>query len=248
LLDLAPLPPTFYTNLPDMAELILCGYSPLLITRPADWNARIRITGSWIPGPLEGWQPENELVEFLQAGPAPIYIGFGSASSYQPVATVEMVAEALAQIGQRAILLVDPDAYRTHKLSDTLYLTTGTAHDWLFPQMQAIVYHGGAGTTAASLRAGVPALVVPFIAEQKFWGTQVARIGVGPRPISRMQLTAPRLARALQTLLHNSAMRRRAREIAAHLRYEQGVAQAIQAINTLERPEPAASFSNRQAR
>jgi UDP:flavonoid glycosyltransferase YjiC (YdhE family) len=234
LFNLPPLPDSFYTNLPDASELILCGYSSLLLPKPADWSEKIHLTGFWTLGHQEGWQPESELVDFLRAGPAPIYIGFGSMRSYQPVETVELVEEALRQIGQRGILLVDSDVYHTHRQSNTLYLTTETAHDWLFPQVQAIVHHGGAGTTVASLQAGQPIVTVPFIAEQFFWGTLVARAGVGPYPIDRTQLTAKKLAQRLEMVLHNTAMKCKARELGERLSDEKGAEQAVKAINSLE--------------
>ncbi|HET8842028.1 MAG TPA: glycosyltransferase [Ktedonobacteraceae bacterium] len=234
LLNLPPLSPSFYTRLPDAAKLILCGFSSLLVSKPVDWNEKICLTGFWMLKHHEAWQPENELVDFLHAGSTPIYIGFGSMRSYQPVETVEIVEEALTQIGQRGILLVDPNVYSTQKRSDTLYLTTGTAHDWLFPRMQAIVHHGGAGTTAAGLQAGVPAIVVPSIADQWFWGSQVARIGAGPQPIDRMQLTAKKLAEQLARLLQNPGMRQKAKAISAHLGRENGVVQAVKTMNAIE--------------
>lgn len=236
LFNLPPLPSSFYTNLPDVAELILCGFSSLLVPKPADWSEKIRLTGFWMLKHPEAWQPESELVKFLRAGSAPIYIGFGSTRSYQPVETVEMVEEALIRVGQRGILLTDPDAYSTQKRSDTLYLTNDIPHDWLFPQMQTIVHHGGAGTTATGLQAGVPTVVVPFVADQGFWGSQVARTGTGPRPLSRLQLTAKKLAERLDAVLHNLEMRQRAREMGTQLRSENGVDQAVKAISTLGAP------------
>lgn len=233
LFNLSPLTRSFYAHLPDMSNLILCGYSSLLVPKPVDWSEKIRVVGFWMLKHQEAWQPESELIDFLHAGSVPLYIGFGSMSSYHPVETVEMVEEALTRLGQRGILLVDPDTYRTQKRSDTLYLTNGVAHDWLFPQMQAVVHHGGAGTTAASLRAGVPTIVVPSITDQWLWGYQVARTGAGPRPISRKQLTTKKLVERLGAALCNPEMRQRAREIGAHLRCENGVDQAVQVINTL---------------
>jgi sterol 3beta-glucosyltransferase len=234
LFNLPPLTDSFYNSLPDAVELILCGYSSLLVSKPSDWSEKIRLSGFWMLKHQEDWQPEKELVDFIHAGSPPIYIGFGSMRSYQPVETVELVEEALIRTGQRGILLVDPDAYSTQKRSDRLYLTNETAHDWLFPQMQAIVHHGGAGTTAASLQAGVPTIVVPSFGEQVFWGSQAARLGVGPRPISRTQLTAKKLAERIEAVLRNSNVKQRASEIGRYLRSENGVDQAVEAVNALE--------------
>lgn len=233
LFDLPPLARSFYATLPDVADLILCGYSSLLVPRAADWGAKIHTTGFWVPRSQEAWQPERELVDFLDAGSAPVYIGFGSMSPYHPIETVEMVEQALTQIGQRGILLVDPSAFSAQKRSDILYLTHGTAHNWLFPRVQAIVHHGGAGTTAAGLRAGIPTIIVPFISDQWFWGYQVAHAGAGPRPISRKRLTAKKLAEKLDAVIHDQEMKRKARELGIKLSSENGVDQAVKAIETL---------------
>ncbi len=234
LYNLPPLPRSFYATLPNITDLVLCAYSPLLLPKPADWSAKIHITGFWTLKHQETWQPESALAAFLHAGPSPIYIGFGSMSPYHPAETVEMVEKALTQIGQRGILLVDKGAYTTQKYSDALYLSNDVAHDWLFPQMQTIMHHGGAGTTAASLLAGVPTIIVPYISDQWFWGNQVFHVGAGPQPISRKQLTTKKLAEKLNATIHNQEMRQKAKEIGTRLRNENGIEQAVKAINTFE--------------
>ena len=233
LYNLPPLPRSFYATLPGIADLVLCAYSSLLISRPADWSKNIHVTGFWTLPHQETWQPESDLVAFLQAGSAPIYIGFGSMNPYHPTETIAIVEAALTQIGQRGILLVDKDVSLSQKHSDILYLTNNVAHDWLFPQMQAIVHHGGAGTTAASLQAGVPTVIVPSISDQWFWGYQVARIGVGPRPISRKNLTTQNLVDRLNTALKNQGMRQKAREMGARIKSENGVEQGVKLMNML---------------
>ena len=105
-------------------------------------------------------------------------------------------------------------------------------HDWLFPQVAAVVHHGGAGTTAAGLRAGVPSINIPFFGDQPFWGQRVADLGVGPQPIPRKQLTVERLAQALQTAIHDSAMRQRARVLGEQIQSENGVQRAVEIIQT----------------
>ena len=93
---------------------------------------------------------------------------------------------------------------------------------WLFPRVAAVVHHGGAGTTSAGLRAGVPSVVVPFFGDQPYWGQRVADLGVGPAPIPRKKLTAERLAQAIQTAVTDQAMRGRAAELGAKIRAEDG--------------------------
>ena len=234
LYHLPPLSRNFYATLPDIADLVLCAYSPLLLPRPSDWSKNIYVTGFWTLQHQEGWQPESDLVSFLHSGSVPIYIGFGSTNSYQSTETIGMVEAALTQLEQRGILLVDKNVARSQQRSSLLYLTNGVAHDWLFPQMQAIVHHGGAGTTAASLQAGVPTIIVPSISDQWFWGYQVARIGVGPHPLNRKNLTTQGLVERLSTTIHDQQMRQRAKEFGAYIQKENGVEQAVHLLNTLD--------------
>ena len=161
--------------------------------------AHIHLTGYWfIPAEADqDWTPPPAVQEFLQQGPAPIYIGFGSMSSRKPVETTHLILQALAQTGQRAILLSGWNGLAAERLPATALVVESIPHDWLFQHVAAVVHHGGAGTTAAGLRAGVPSIVIPFFADQPFWGQRVADRGVGPRPIPRQQLTAARLAYAL---------------------------------------------------
>jgi len=108
-------------------------------------------------------------------------------------------------------------------------------HTWLFPRMAAVVHHGGAGTTAAGLRAGVPSVVIPFFGDQPFWGQRVAALGVGPAPIPRQKLTADALAQAIQRATTEETMRRKAAELGAKIRAEDGVSEAIRQIEHLDK-------------
>jgi UDP:flavonoid glycosyltransferase YjiC (YdhE family) len=114
-----------------------------------------------------------------------------------------------------------------------------TSHDWLFPRVAAVVHHGGAGTTAAGLRAGVPSILVPFFGDQPFWGNRVHSLGVGPAPIPRSKLSVERLAQAIQEATTDTRMRQRAADLGVKIRAENGVANAVkiiqnQAIQRLE--------------
>ncbi len=103
-------------------------------------------------------------------------------------------------------------------------------HGWLFPRVAAVVHHGGAGTTAAGLRAGRPTVVVPFFADQPFWGDRVHALGVGPRPIPRKELTAERLAAAIRQAAGAEGLRARAAALGARIRAEDGVGQAVRVV------------------
>jgi UDP:flavonoid glycosyltransferase YjiC (YdhE family) len=101
---------------------------------------------------------------------------------------------------------------------------------WLFPRVAAVVHHGGAGTTAAGLRAGVPSVLVPHFGDHAFWGRQVKRLGLGPEPIPRQRLTAEKLRAAIASAVTDEPMRARAAALGARIRTEDGLGQAIEAI------------------
>ncbi len=212
---------------------ILYGFSPAVIPPAPDWGAATHVTGYWFLDPAEDWTPPPALVEFLGAGPPPVYVGFGSMSDRDPEATAALVVQALARAGQRAILLAGWGGLRPTDLPASVYMLDSAPFSWLFPRVSAVVHHGGAGTTAAGLRAGVPSVVIPFFADQFFWAQRVSDLGVGPQPIRRRQLTVDRLARALHTATADAAMRQRAATLGATIQAEDGVARAVAIIGGL---------------
>jgi len=213
---------------------ILYGYSPAVIPPPPDWDSHKHVTGYWFLDSANDWTPPADLMNFLQAGTPPIFIGFGSMSTRNPEAFTHTLVQALAQTGQRAILLAGWGGLGTIDLPETIFKLDAAPFGWLFPRVAAVVHHGGAGTTSAGLRAGVPSIIVPFFADQPFWGRRVADLGAGPAPIPRKQLTADRLAQAIQTAVTDGAMQRRAAEIGAKIRAEDGIARAVEVIEQVE--------------
>jgi sterol 3beta-glucosyltransferase len=207
----------------------LYGFSPSVIEKPADWK-NTEVTGAWFLEAEADWTPPAGLVSFLAQGPAPVYIGFGSMGSRNPEATADLVLQAIAQTGQRAILQSGWGGLASENLPENVFIVNSVPHTWLFPQMAAIVHHGGAGTTAASLRAGVPSIVVPFFGDQPFWGQRVADLGVGPAPIPRKKLTVGRLAQAIQTAMDDPGMRRRSAQLGAKIQAEDGLARVVETI------------------
>jgi UDP:flavonoid glycosyltransferase YjiC (YdhE family) len=157
-------------------------------------------------------------------------------SDRHPEATAALVVQALARAGQRAILLAGWGGLRPTDLPASVYMLDAAPFSWLFPRVAAVVHHGGAGTTAAGLRAGVPSVVIPFFADQFFWAQRVYDLGVGPQPIRRRQLTVDRLARALHTATADAAVRQRAAALGATIRAEDGVARAVAIITVATSP------------
>jgi UDP:flavonoid glycosyltransferase YjiC (YdhE family) len=133
---------------------------------------------------------------------------------------------AVSMTGRRAVVLTGWGGVHPAALPREILAVDWVPFDWLFPRMAAVVHHGGAGTTAAGLRAGVPTIIVPFFLDQFFWGRRVFELGVGPRPIPRRRLAADTLATAIRVAT-DSDMRGRAAALGARIRAENGVARAV---------------------
>ncbi|MGK7903713.1 MAG: glycosyltransferase [Hormoscilla sp.] len=203
-------------------------FSPSVIPKPDDWLSRAYVTGYWFLDRPSDWQPPKELVDFIAAGSPPISIGFGSMSDLEAKALTQLVLNALTQTGQRGILLTGWGGLSNIDLPDNVFKIDSVPHDWLFPQMAAVVHHGGVGTTAAVLRAGVPSIIVPFAVDQPFWGRRVASLGVGTSQIPRKDLTAEKLVAAIRTATGDEDMKDRARVLGEKIRSEDGVARAVE--------------------
>lgn len=209
---------------------ILYGYSRHVIPIPADWNDSMHVTGFWPLEPQTGWKPPAELVNFLESGPPPVYIGFGSMVHRKPEEVSEMVVQALSRTGRRGVISSGWGGIGKGTLPNSVFPIGPIPHGWLFPRMAAVVHHGGAGTTAAGLRAGVPAVVTPFFGDQPFWGERIHALGVGPKPIPRPRLTADNLAQAINTAVSDSGMAGRATRLGERIRAEDGIGRAVEIL------------------
>ncbi|GII02842.1 glycosyltransferase [Planobispora takensis] len=202
---------------------VLCGVSPVVVGRPADWPPYVHLTGYW---PLERpWSPPPELEVFLKDGPPVVYAGFGSMAPADPGATAETVVAALRAAGVRGVLQGLP-----YGGADDMFVIGEADHAWLFPRVAAVVHHGGAGTTGTALRAGVPGVICPFFSDQPFWGARVAALGAGPVPLPVRRLTAEALAARVAAAVRDGGMRAAAARLGERLRAEDGVARACDAL------------------
>jgi sterol 3beta-glucosyltransferase len=209
---------------------MLSAYSPAILPHPADWPEHAHLTGYFFLETAADWQPSPELLAFLEAGAPPVYIGFGSMAGRNPERLAGVVVDALAQSGQRGLLLTGWGGLRAEALPANVFVADAVPHRWLFPRMAAVVHHGGAGTTAEGLRAGVPSIIVPFAFDQSFWGERVRAMGLGPSPILQKKLTAERLASAIQIAVSDAGMAQRARVCGEAIRGENGVAGAVKLV------------------
>lgn len=212
---------------------LLYPYSAHVLPVPPDYPPHVHVTGYWFLEQQEDWQPSTTLQRFLDAGKPPIYIGFGSMSGTRGKERAEIVVEALTRTGQRGLLASGWGGLQADHLPESILMLENVPHEWLFPKMQAVVHHGGAGTTAAGLRAGKPTIICPFIADQPFWGNAIQRLGVGPKPIPQKQLTVENLSQAITTVANDQAMSQRAAKIGQEIRAEDGTANATHVIESL---------------
>lgn len=208
---------------------LIYGFSPLLVPPAPDWPANHHVAGPWILGGQARWAPPPELRRFLAAGDPPVAIGFSSVRESHPDALARLIADALRQAGLRGILLAGWSGLLSRELAPELICLPEAPHEWLYPQMAGIVHHGGAGTTAVALRAGIPSLAVPFGVDQPFWGRRIAELGAGPPPLDRRRLSADRLAERL-VRLGDLGLRVAAAELGERMRREDGVGAAVALI------------------
>jgi UDP:flavonoid glycosyltransferase YjiC (YdhE family) len=216
-----------YVRAYDKEVPVIYGLSPEVMPGPDDWGEQIHVTGYWFQDTKDDWKPSQALCDFLDAGKPPVYIGFGSMSNKNPKATTAIMIDSLKQTGQRGIIYSGWAGLKAEKLPEDIFLLDYAPHDWLFPRMAAVVHHGGAGTTGAGLRAGIPSAVVSHMADQPYWGRRVHELGVGAPLIRRHELSTERLAENIRLMLSDTATQTRAADLGKRIRQENGVANAV---------------------
>ncbi|RSM70846.1 glycosyltransferase [Actinoplanes sp. ATCC 53533] len=211
---------------------VLHAVSPAVLPRPADWPATAQVTGYWfadsppatvsvVPG-LDALAPAGDDEPL-------VFVGFGSMTGPDPIATTQLVVQALRMAGVRGVIAGGWGGLQ-EVAAPEVFLAGEVPHEVVFPQVAVIVQHGGAGTTAAAVRAGRPQVVCPFVGDQPFWGRRLQQLGVAPEPIDQRRLSAPRLAAAIREAIDEPAMIGAARRLADQVRAENGVATAVDVL------------------
>jgi len=208
----------------------LYGFSPSVLPAPRDWPPTHIVTGYWFLDESRGWTPPPALERFLSSADPPLYIGFGSMGFGRN--TFEVVDRALELSGLRAVISAGGGAgpLLPARASGRMFLLEDAFHAWLFPRVTAVMHHGGAGTTAEGLRAGVPSIIFPQAVDQYFWAERIARLGAGPRPVGRRDFNPAALARLFHFVSTDMRMREHARHIGECIRAENGVARAVEVL------------------
>ncbi|WP_344594519.1 glycosyltransferase [Actinomadura vinacea] len=207
---------------------VLAAFSQAVVPRPRDWPQYVHLTGYWFLDEPD-WEPPSVLADFLGSGPPPVYVGFGSMRPKDPEATGRMVRAALRKAGVRGIV----QGAATGTSDDDVLAVRDVPHAWLFPRMAAVVHHGGAGTTSAGLRAGVPTVVCPFFGDQPYWGERIAALSAGPAPLPFREMNPHRLAHAIRQAVQTPAIADRAAALGRRIAAEDGTARACAILDNL---------------
>ena len=213
-------------------SLNLIPVSPAVYSPNPLWDPNHRLVGYWFADPPADWEPPAELLVFLDNGPAPILISLGAMilGEDDALESASLFADAIQGAGVRAIIQGWEAGIKQKSLPPNICASGPVPHSWLLPRCTGFVHHGGYGNTAAGLRAGVPALVIPHIADQFYWGQRVHELGVGPQPIRRVKLESRGLAASLVELVENETMRDKAAALGEQIRSENGIDNAVRLI------------------
>ena len=208
---------------------MLYGVSPSLLPRPADWPANALVCGQWTVA--EGaWSPPADLTRFLGAGEAPVYVGFGSMTGFDPPRFRDALVAGAE--GRRVLFHPGWSGVGGADLPGNIFVVGETPHSWLFPRTSVVVHHGGSGTSHSATRAGAPSVAAPFAGDQAFWAWRLRQVGVAGAPIDGRRLRGPDLARAI-AFAERDTVRARARDIGHRMAAEDGLAVAVRAIEGL---------------
>ncbi len=225
-------------------HLNLVPVSPLVFEPNPGWATRNRQVGYWFADEPGDWQPDADLVSFLEGGEPPLVVSLGAMSlggSSKARETAAMFIDVLQRLGIRAIVQGWDELLDQAALPQCLFKAGSIPHSWLLRRAAGLVHHGGFGTTAAGFRAGIPQLVIPHLVDQYSWGQHVHRLGVGPAPIARQRLEPEKLAAGLEELLGNPELAVAASQLGEGIRTEQGVQAAVGLIESLESDLPGMS-------
>ncbi len=217
-------------------RLILLPVSQHVASPDPRWPRHVYQTGYWFARSQKEWAPPQDLLGFLESGEKPIAVSLGvmSMSGRQAREGAQIVLRALGRTNVRAIIQGWDEALHGLEIPETVYRAGAMPHRWLFDQVSMVIHHGGFGTTAATLRAGVPGIVVPHVIDQFYWGQRVNELGVGPRFISRGQLNVENLSEAMMRVKNDGQIREKAGKLGSKIRAEaDGVTTAVRVIEQI---------------
>ena len=210
-------------------KLNLIAASPSVSKPPPDLPSEHKFTGAWFLDEAD-YEIPPALQEFLNQGSPPIIISFGSMGGSRNVETTSILVEAVQRAGQRAIIQAGWGNLGLESSPENIRFVGYVPHNFLFRQGCCVIHHGGAGTTAAACRAGVPSITVPHLADQPYWGYTLRKIGVAPKPLYRQDMTPKRLAKRINQVISSQSMAEQARALMKKIETEDGLTNAVRLI------------------
>ena len=213
-------------------RLNLIPVSPAVYAPNPLWEPRHRIVGYWFAEAPQAWEPPADLLSFLDKGDPPVLISLGAMSlgDCDAAESASLFVDAIRQANIRAIIQGWEAGIEPSTLPPKIYAASALPHSWLLPHCAGVVHHGGYGTMAAGLRAGIPALVIPHIADQFYWGQKISELNVGPQSIPRTKLETQGLAASLNELVRNEELHVTAAVLGEQIRSEDGITKAVRLI------------------
>jgi len=212
-------------------HLNLVAVDPLFCSSFEHWQPHHQICGFLnLTEDAQHWAMPAGLAEFLNGGPAPVYMTFGSLQQALPDWSMALFLEAAKLAGCRAIIQTSSERYPADSRNDQVYFIGKYPHQPLFAHCAAVVHHGGAGTTHAATRSGCPSVVVPFMDEQLFWARRLQSLGLAGKPLPAKNITAQALGKALRATLDEKTLRDNAGRAGRTMQTQDGVAQALQLL------------------
>jgi len=206
--------------------------SPLVVGPDRRWAPQHQVVGYWFLDRPLGWAPPADVEAFLDAGAPPVAVSLDNIvlGTARGIETAQVVLDALRLAGVRAVVQGEDHAFGALNLPAMAHRAGPVPQSWLFERAKCVVHCGTYGTTAAGLRAGIPAVVVPHGVDQFYWGRCICELGVGPQPIPSAELSASKLAVALVQAMQDDEMRARAARVGKKIRAENGVRNAVRLI------------------
>lgn len=212
-------------------DLNLIAASPLICPTFPDLPAEYTVTGHW-PLPEPEFDPPQDLQNFLQKYPRPVIVSLGSMGGSHGEELTRKLLAAVKIAGLPAVIQSGYAGLFADDAPENVFFAGYVPHDWLFSRGLCVVHHGGAGTSHAATRAGVPSVIIAFIADQPYFAEHLKRIGIAPRMLWHFRFTPQRLAKRILKVAENRDMQTRAKEIGVQLRAENGLENALLAIES----------------
>lgn len=209
-------------------------WSPSVASAPTDWPDTVEVVGYPFLDHPPGWSPPKDLVAFLDDGPPPVFLGFGSMYARDAREQSTMMIGVLRRLGQRVVVATGWGGLEAVEDDPAVHVIKSAPHDWLFPRVSVAIHHCGCGTSHAALRAGIPSVPLPSpILDQPFWANRMWKIGVATKPVMRNLIRPGTLERNLRRALEDTEMQQRAREVAAEISLDEGAERAAKFLEAI---------------